>query len=366
MKMILNASFDTYTGYGNDAVDMAVQFERMGIDVVPWPDHISPGLPKAFTDLLTKDPKKDYDLTVKFAPPFDIRPEEFAHLGRTAVGWSMWERTPLLRADMFDHGWENPYDRPQWWSKPEGWESTPKLEKDWLDLMVVTCHDNVEAFQHLDPAMEYAVCPNGIDTNRFPEMDRSENKQFTFASVGMLAGRKDVFATLAAWKMAKEMDPEFDARLILKTATTGLHPQLMDIFPDLTIISDVWPQERLIAFYSQVDCLVSTSRGEGNNKPAMEFMSTGGPVMATEWSGHMNWLHPDSGYPLPGHLVEDPHTGASDFRVDISTTANTFLHVWRNQEEAKRKGVQAAKRIRAELSWEKVCERFIQHAVRAM
>jgi hypothetical protein len=73
--MLLTSSFDTYTGYGNEAVDMAVQFAKMGIDIVPWPEHLTPGLPKAFTDLLTKDPGGRYDLTVGFCPPFDLRPE---------------------------------------------------------------------------------------------------------------------------------------------------------------------------------------------------------------------------------------------------------------------------------------------------
>lgn len=361
MRMLLNASFDTYTGYGNDAVDMAVQFQKMGIDVVPWPDDLAPGLPRDFTDLLTKDPGGDYDVSLKFAPPFDIRPKEFAPLGRVAVGWSMWERTPLLRNDMKGHGWERPGSRKQFWSKPHNWEKTEHRKKDWLDLMVATCPASVEAFKALDPGLPYATVPNGIDPTRFPQMDRAgASRPFTFASIGMLAGRKDPFATLQAFRRAQEMDPDFDAVLVLKTSTTGLHPAIMEAYPNVVIINEVWHQDKVVDFYGQVDVLVSTSRGEGNNKPAMEFMSTGGPVMATAWSGHMNWLHPDSGYPLNGQLVEDPVTGTSDFRVDVQHTAETFLHCWRNQSEVRLKGEQAARRIRADLSWEKVCERLLQ------
>lgn len=372
MRMMLRSSFDTYTGYGNDAVDMAIWFQKAGVDVVPWPTGVIPGLPRQFTDLLTKEPGGLYDLAVTFAPPFDIRPADFAGLARTAVGWTMWEKTPLLPVDMRGHGWTNVGRRRHWWSHPEHRpasdvrETNPR-KRDWLDRLVVTCHDNVEAFQHLDPTADIAVCPNGIDPNRWPEIDRSgADRPFTFASVGMLAGRKDPFATLQAWRLAHEMDPTFDARLIMKTSCPGLHPKIAEAYPGVEIITATWPTARVLEFYGQVDVLVSTSRGEGNNKPAMEFMSTGGPVMATNWSGHRNWLHPDTGYPLGGQLVKWSDDVRFDFRVDLKQTAETFLHCWRNPAEVRRKGQIAARVIRADLSWEKVCERFLRLCAEVM
>lgn len=362
MRMLLHAPFSRYTGYGNDGVDMAVQFEKMGVDVVPMPTSIAPGLPVEFTDLLTKSPDGQFDMEVMFSPPFDIDPVKFTGEARVQVGWSMWERTPLRRADMFGHGWDDHQNRTRWWGKPR----EEQRRKDWLDLMVVTCPDNVAAFQALDDTVPYAVVPNGIDPDRWPVLDRSRDRPFTFASVGVLNGRKDPFATIDAWKLAKLMDPDFDARLVMKTVGPGLHPKLADIVPDLAIINEVWSAEDLLGFYSQVDCYVSTSRGEGNNKPAMEFMSTGGPVMAPMWGGHVNWLHPDSGYVLPGDLLEDPVTKTSDYRVDVEQVAKTFLHVWRDREGARRKGAVAADRIRADLSWEKVCGRFLQAVTRVM
>jgi len=165
--------------------------------------------------------------------------------------------------------------------------------------------------------------------------------------------------------VAKEADPTFDARLVLKTGTTGLHPKIAEAYPDVEIITSMWSPQRVLEFYGEVDCLVSTSRGEGNNKPAMEFMSTGGPVMATEWSGHRNWLHPDTGYPLPGRLVQNS-VGVSDFRVDVQATADTFLDVWRNPALARRKGALASRQIRQTLSWEQVLGRLLREIARVM
>jgi glycosyltransferase involved in cell wall biosynthesis len=183
----------------------------------------------------------------------------------------------------------------------------------------------------------------------------------------MLAGRKDPFATLAAWRRAQELDPSFDAELILKTGTVDLHPKIAEAYRNVTVITETWPREKVVEFYADMDCLVSTSRGEGNNKPAMEFMATGGPVMAPMWGGHVNWLHPDSGYPLAGMLQPvAPGSAVRDFRVDVEMVAQTFLHVWRNPAEARRKGELAARMVRADLSWEKVCDRFLQKCLGVM
>lgn len=363
--MMLRAGFDTFSGYGNDAVDMAQWFGRAGVDVVPWPTSVVAGLPRGFTDLLTKSPVGDYDVAVAFGPPFSIHPGEFADFARTAVGWSMWERTPLVPDDMRGAGWGDVARRRRWWSGPG---RSAKQEKDWLDLMVVTCHDNVPAFQALDDGLPYEVCPNGVDPTRWPEVDRTgQDRPFTFASIGMLTGRKDPFATLEAWRIAQEADPSFDARLVLKTGARGLHPGIVEAYRNVEVITDAWPIHRVLDFYGEVDVLVSTSRGEGNNKPAMEFMSTGGPVMATNWAGHRNWLHPDTGYPLDGELRPIREgSPVQDFRVDVQHVAATFLHCWRNQAEVRRKGELAARTIRADLSWEKVCDRFLRQVAGVM
>lgn len=365
MRMMLRSAFDTYTGYGNDAVDMAVWFEKAGVDVVPWPTAVTPGLPRAFTDLLAKEPSGQYDLAVTFCPPFDLHPEDTAGLARTAIGWTMWENAALVRDDMRGHGWERPGTRSRWWSK--GKRSEEGRKKDYLDLVVVTCQDNVDAFKHLDPKAEYAVVPNGIDPDRFPVMDRSgADRPMRFLTVGMLNGRKDPFATLQAWRLAHEMEPTFDAELVLKTSCPGLHPMIEHAYPNVRIIDEVWPQERIVALYGACDVYVSTSRGEGNNKPAMEFMSTGGPVMATNWSGHRNWLFEESGYPLPGQVVSWPDGVRGDFRVDVEATARQFIDCWKNRDVVARKGHAAAGIIRSHLSWEVVCDRFLRESAKVM
>jgi len=364
MRVLMRAGFDRYTGYGNDAIDLARFLERQGVDVIPFPLGILPGLPREFTRLLEKEPGgKRPDVVLQFSPPFDLKPKEFAHLAPKAVGYSMWEKSKLTPDDMLGHGWVRQLD-------PEEPELLQHLAGEWwshgertLDLMLVTCQMNVDCFRALDPDVPLDVLPCGVDTDEWPELDRTfpgEDRPMTFGMCGMLAGRKDPWLMLDAWRELKEDVVGFDARLELKTNCPGLHPKIEEVYPDVKIHDRTWPKHRLREWYSTVDVMVSTSRGEGNNKPSMEFMSTGGTCIATDWSGHQNWLHADVAYPLRGVLrpAFTHRDDVLDFRGDKEHLKELILHCWRNPAEVRQKGQRAGRFIRQSLSWEVVCARL--------
>lgn len=365
LRLRLHAGFDRHTGYGNDAVDMALQFSRAGIDVVLDPMSIRPGIERDFTDLLTKDASGPVDIALAFAPPYMIHPDQISYNARMAVGWTMWERTPLTPRDMAECGrpgdWAAPWAREHWWSGPGG-----------LDLMMVTCRDNVEAFRALDSTMHYEICSTGVDAQRFPVVDRDMHRPLRFAVVGVLdgQGRKEPFKVRDAWLRAKQIDPTFDAELLLKTNCPGLHPKMAETYPGLTVITADLPPEQMMAIYANIDVLVSASRGEGVDKPALEAMSTGATVIATNWSGHTNYLHGGVGYPIGGTLepinprdLTDPRR---DFRVDVEEMAQAMVHAHQHRTEVREKGALAARMVRAEHSWESVINRALRHMTRAM
>lgn len=360
MRVLLRAAFDRYSGYGNDAVDMALFLADRGIDVTPLPESLLPGLPKKFTNLLTKDPTGPHDVVMSFMPPFDLRPWEYTHLAKVSVAYSMWERSRLTRRDMVDHGWDM-RRKTTWWSgggvQPEDRYGRNRPS---LDQLIVTCPMNVEAFSALDPHTPIDVIPCGVDTKLFPEMDRSLDGPMRFAMCGMLAGRKDPFTMLQAWRELKAEHADFDAVLELKTSCPGLHPDLVNVYPDVVLHDRAWPQQQLIDWYGTIDVMVSVSRGEGNNKPCMEFMSTGGTCIASDWSGHQNWLHPSCTWAVGGVLlpVSDRDPDVLDFRVDVETLKETILAAWRDPAATRQKGRFAARWIRQSLSWEAVCEKL--------
>ena len=152
-------------------------------------------------------------------------------------------------------------------------ERWPQPRWSGLRRMFVTCQMNVGALQAQDDVVPMTLAPCGVA--EFPELARTADRPLRFVMVGMLGGRKDPFVLLDAWRQVKRDVPEFDAQLVLKTAAPGMHPRIEEVYPDVRVISEVWDREKMLALYQNCDVLVSVSRGEGNNKPTMEFMATG-------------------------------------------------------------------------------------------
>lgn len=356
MRLLLRTGFDRFTGYGNDAVDLAMALQRAGVDVTPWPTSLMPGLPREFLRMLEPEPRGPYDVAMTFAPPFDIRPVDFAQLGRIAVGYSMWERSKIVPADMHGPGrWRGSRKR-GFWSDLQP-DANGRMWR--LDAMIVTCDMNVEAFQNVDDRLPYFVVPCGIDPDDFPFQERDDQRPRRFGMIGMLAGRKDPFVFLEAWKVAKE-ETGSDAELWLHTLAPGLHPKITEWLPDVRLTERAMTRAELNAWYGEIDVLVSTSRGEGNNKPAMEFMATGGTVMATNWSGHQNWLMPGCTIPLEGRLMQvSDQSDALEFRVDKEDlTAKLVRAMLRPRADLRMMGHHAHEWITASLSWDRVGEQM--------
>lgn len=106
-------------------------------------------------------------------------------------------------------------------------------------------------------------------------------------------------------------------------------------------------QQQLPQLFKAAHCFVLPSRGEGWGRPHVEAMAMGLPVIATNWSGHTEYLKPHNGYPLPilpglvpvpansafaGHLWADP---------DHEALRELMRHVQTHREEAAAKGKNA-------------------------
>lgn len=336
MRLLFRSSFDRWTGYGNDAVDIAMALDRAGVEVVPWVDRLQSGLPGKFVRLLQRDMSGPFDVVLQFAPPYDVKPWELRGVKARKFGWTMWERTPMLPLDFQGHGWDG---------RELGWRG--------LDGLFVTTAMNLDALGAVDPVTPMQVVPCGV--GEWPELEHGSGDRIRFGMVGMLNGRKDPFLLLDVWRELKREVPEFDGVLELKTAAPGLHPGLVDVYPDVVVHTAVWPAERLLQFYADCDVLVSVSRGEGNDKPCMEFMATGGPVIASDWSGHQNYVHEAWSWPVGGRLEADPQ-GWSDFRVDRGALKRALLECWADRQAVQVKGRRARGVMLGRFGWDRVVE----------
>ena len=57
-------------------------------------------------------------------------------------------------------------------------------------------------------------------------------------------------------------------------------------------------------FHKDIKCLVSATRGEGYGLPLIEAAAAGMPIIATNWSGHLQFLEPDKFLPVDFNLKE--------------------------------------------------------------
>ena len=102
--------------------------------------------------------------------------------------------------------------------------------------------------------------------------------------------------------------------------------------PEVKILhGDLTPKE-LNALYnhSKVKAMVSFTKGEGFGRPLLEFGMTGKPILASNWSGHVDFLSEHATL-LPGQLL-DVHPsaqwkdvivkGSKWFYVDVNTAAS--------------------------------------------
>lgn len=70
--------------------------------------------------------------------------------------------------------------------------------------------------------------------------------------------------------------------------------------PRIVILSRI-PQTEIPQLYASVDVLVIPSFGEGWGRPHVESMSSGVPVIATNWSGPTAYMNEVNGLPIRVH-----------------------------------------------------------------
>jgi glycosyltransferase involved in cell wall biosynthesis len=116
----------------------------------------------------------------------------------------------------------------------------------------------------------------------------------------------------------------------------------------------------------KVKAMVSLTRGEGFGRPLLEFSMVNKPIIASNWSGQLDFLNPEFVNLIPGVLV-NIHPSASNkmllqeaqwFEPNTQTFKKLLLDVYKNykkhQEKAKRQGYYA----RNNFSYEKMKEKI--------
>jgi hypothetical protein len=244
----------------------------------------------------------------------------------------------------------------------------------WFDLLLGYDEVSLEALEPYIPGRVHrGILQGGFDSREWKPAERDwSGGRFGFIMHGALGARKCPWTAIEAFNHLKHEKPGpypdgfGDATLALHTNAPGLlFPELNEPFKDqrIRVFVDAFDKPTLEEFYRSGHCLLSPSRGEGKNLPALEMQATGGVVAATDFGGHKQWLGGDWGYPLDYAMQATFGThpwAAHDARVSVETMKDALWHIYTHRDEARRKGALAARMIPQMCDWAVVLENLFR------
>ena len=120
--------------------------------------------------------------------------------------------------------------------------------------------------------------------------------------------------------------------------------------------------------HHKVKAMVSLTHGEGFGRPLLEFSTTGKPILASDWSGQVDFLHKGYNSLLPGELKEIPKDSfpkniyvkeAKWFIVNYGVARSVLKNITKNYKKFKKKALkqqQYAKKFTRDKMTEKLGE----------
>lgn len=238
-------------------------------------------------------------------------------------------------------------------------EST-EIPHDWIeplnrcDAVVVTSNWLVEVFRSCGVTAPIHVLHLGVNGDLFKYRERTQRKPFTFLTIGDAGRRKGSHHALFAF--LKAFGDSDDYRMIVKA-----RDHVIDRFENnnIEIIKGELSDSELADLYSECDCMVFPTAGEGFGFPPREFAATGGLVITTNWGGTADHIE-KWGFPLPYTLEpawrgESKLNGLGEWAHIDQDHLSTLMRVVANiPHEARIKiGENAAHNIRDLYSWDR-------------
>jgi glycosyltransferase involved in cell wall biosynthesis len=150
----------------------------------------------------------------------------------------------------------------------------------------------------------------GYDPAHYRYAERGLEGPFTFLCVAEPTPRKNLPMLVRAFRRA--FADRADVRLVLKTALHDADSlrQLIGDAHNIEIDARLLaPEGDVAALYHRAHCFVLPSRFEGFGMPYLEAMATGLPVIATHYSGHLDFCRPGNSY-----LIDVKHMLDADTR----------------------------------------------------
>ena len=120
--------------------------------------------------------------------------------------------------------------------------------------------------------------------------------------------------------------------------------------------------------HPKIKAMVSFAKGEGYGRPLQEFGLSGKPIIAPNWSGHLDFLHPEYCTLLPGNLTQ-VHPSAADkfimkesqwFTVQYQYASKVLKDMFKHYKKYLTLSRKQTKHVKDNFSLDKMTERFAE------
>ena len=181
--------------------------------------------------------------------------------------------------------------------------------------------------------------------------------------------RKNPAAVIEAFHRAfpPQRDEGPSVQLLIKASSAEQFPKQAQALqslakgdPRIRWITTLLPQADLDRLYAQADALVSLHRAEGFGLTLADAMAMGLPVIATGYSGNLDFMPPGSAALIPwqpttiARTCGDYMAGAIWAEPDCDAAARTMQRLASNREFASHLGQQGQRAVRERLSCSKL------------
>lgn len=304
MRILLRAPLLTTSGYGvhsrqvfewlSEIKGIQLDVECLNWGMTPW--ILNKDYENGLIEKIMKCSKKiepPYDVTFQLQLPDEWDPK----LGKVNVGM-----TALVETDRCNPKWIDACNKMDYVVVPSHFTKSVLRRSGILTTPVEVIHEWYD--ENIDES-------NDSESLFDKEYEKIDTK-FNFLMIAQLNGtnpeddRKNIYNTVK-W-ICEEFKDNKDVGLILKTNagkgstidkknTQNILKQMMNsfdkkLFPKVYLLHGNMSKKEISKLYKRKDvkCYVSATRGEGYGLPLIDAAAAGIPVVATNWSGHLDFL----------------------------------------------------------------------------